>query len=196
MDGSDAGAGEHRHRAFRHHRHVDGDAVAPLHAELLERAGHADDLALQLGIGDAAHFPGWVVGLEDQRDGLALAGSDMAIDRIVADVERAVLEPLDADRIEAPVGDFGRRGEPVEPQRLLGPKAIAVLDRTGIHRGILLGGAIGALLGAGRAANPFVVVVAHGCSSARIVFGKSIAACGPLCEALAGTGELLVICPR
>ena len=43
---ADAGAGEHGDGELRNHRHVDGDAVATPHAELLQRVGgpvHLDD---------------------------------------------------------------------------------------------------------------------------------------------------------
>jgi len=33
VDGADPGAGQHRHRRFRHHRHVDEDALAFLDPE-------------------------------------------------------------------------------------------------------------------------------------------------------------------
>ena len=36
---ADAGAGEHGDRQLGDHRHVDGDAVAAPHAELLQRVG-------------------------------------------------------------------------------------------------------------------------------------------------------------
>jgi hypothetical protein len=39
VDGPDAGAGEHRHRCFGNHRHVDDDPVASLDTDAPEPAG-------------------------------------------------------------------------------------------------------------------------------------------------------------
>ena len=46
--GADARAGEHRDGQLGDHRHVDGDAVAGLDAERLERVGEAADLGVEL----------------------------------------------------------------------------------------------------------------------------------------------------
>ena len=45
---ADPGAGEHRDRQLRDHRHVDRDPVALLDAELLERVGGLLDLAMEV----------------------------------------------------------------------------------------------------------------------------------------------------
>ena len=88
-----------------------------------------------------------IVGLEDQRDRVAVSGVDMPVDRVVADVERAILEPADVDRVEAPVGDIGRAVEPVEPLSLLGPERVGLVDAAAVHRLVLLERAAGALPG-------------------------------------------------
>src|SRR3546814_8933324 len=49
---ADPRAGEHRRRALGNHRHIDGDAVALLDAELLQRVREADDVGEQRGIAD------------------------------------------------------------------------------------------------------------------------------------------------
>ena len=61
MRRADPGAGQHRDRQLRDHRHVDRDAVAGPDPELLERVGGLADLALEVGVGQR---PG-VAGLAD-----------------------------------------------------------------------------------------------------------------------------------
>ena len=81
-------AREHRHRQLRDHAHVDRDRRSLLHAELLERVGEADDVALEVRVRDRARlafrlaFP--VVG-----DLLSRAGLDVPVDAVEADVQRA-----------------------------------------------------------------------------------------------------------
>src|SRR3546814_12869587 len=53
---------------------------------------------------------------------------DMAVGRVVAEVEAAVLIPFDAHRIERPVGDGRRRRHPVDPLRLFGPEGVGIGD--------------------------------------------------------------------
>ena len=55
---TDAGARQHRHRQLGDHRHVDGDAVALLHAERLQRVGELLHLGEQVGIRDRARVAG------------------------------------------------------------------------------------------------------------------------------------------
>ena len=49
---ADARAGEHRHRGFRNHRHVDGDAIAFRDAETLQHVRRLAHLRMQLAIAD------------------------------------------------------------------------------------------------------------------------------------------------
>ena len=89
---ADPGAGEHRDRQLGDHRHVDGDPVAGLDAELEQRVGRLADLALEVGVGDR---PG-VAGLADPVVGdlVAEAALDVPVDAVVGDVELAADEPL------------------------------------------------------------------------------------------------------
>lgn len=50
--------GEQRNRQFGNHWHVDGDAVALLHAESLQRIGAAADLVEQVLVGENTVSPG------------------------------------------------------------------------------------------------------------------------------------------
>ena len=134
MHRPDPRAGQHGEGAFGHHRHIDRDPVALFDAHSLERVRHLDDLALQIGIGDLARIAFRIVGLEDQRDRIAMAVLDMAIDGAVADVEPAIGKPLDSDRIERPVRDGRRFGDPVEPLGLFGPEPVRILQAARIER--------------------------------------------------------------
>ena len=58
VDGADAGAGEQGDGQLGRHAHVDGDAVAFLDAEGLERVGELLHFDVQLGVGEAADFAG------------------------------------------------------------------------------------------------------------------------------------------
>ena len=90
--GADPGAGEHRDRQLRDHRHVDRDAVAGPDAELLERVGRLLDLAQEVRVGErprVARLADPVVG-----DLVAEAVRDVAVDAVVADVQLAAGEPL------------------------------------------------------------------------------------------------------
>ena len=52
VDRADAGAGEHGHRRLHHHRQIDADPVALLHAERLQHVGEPADPLVQVAVGD------------------------------------------------------------------------------------------------------------------------------------------------
>ncbi len=133
MNRADTGAGEDRDRRLRDHRHVDGDAVAFLDAARLQHVGEAADLGMQLLVGKLLVVLGIVTFPDDC--GLVTALGDMAVDAVVAGVERSILEPFDRDivRVVGGVLDLAERLDPVDAPGLLGPEAVRVLDRTGIH---------------------------------------------------------------
>jgi hypothetical protein len=94
---ADPRAGLHRGDALDRHRHVDDDAVALLDAACLQRVGEPAGLREQLAVGDLGDLG--VVGLEDQRDLVAEAGLDLAVQAVVRRVQGAVLEPLEERRL-------------------------------------------------------------------------------------------------
>ena len=143
VDRADPRAGEHRHRRFRDHRQIEGDAVALAGAQRLEAVRHPHHLGVQFAIGERARStpgssPSQTIAVSAERVG------EMPVDAIVTEVENAVLEPFDIDRIVGPVGDPRRRRHPVDPPRLLGPEAVRIVERARVERFILLGGAVGA----------------------------------------------------
>ena len=89
---ADARAGEHGDGQLGDHRHVDGDPVAGLDAQLEQGVGGLRDLALEVGVGDrpgVARLADPVVG-----DLVAEAVRDVPVDAVVGDVELAADEPL------------------------------------------------------------------------------------------------------
>ena len=97
VDRADARDREHRGDRLGDHRHVDRDAVALADAEPLEDVREALDLVGELGVGDAALVAG--LALPEQRDAVAVAGLDVAVEAVVGDVELAVVEPLRERRV-------------------------------------------------------------------------------------------------
>jgi len=92
VGGPDAGAREHRDGQLRDHGHVDGDAVAGAHAQLLERVGRLLDLPMQVREGDGPSVPRLadpVVG-----DLVTQASRHVPVHAVLGDVERATREPL------------------------------------------------------------------------------------------------------
>ena len=138
MDRADARAGQHGDGGFRDHRQVEGDPVALLHAQALERVGELADVAVQFAIGDRLVF-GRIVAFPDDR-GLVAAARQVPVEAVVRDVEDAVLVPLDRNvRIAVvDIPDDRRLPEPVDPFGLFGPEAVRIADRALVHLQIAL----------------------------------------------------------
>ena len=128
--GADAGAGQHRDDGLGDHRHVDRDPVAGLHAELGERVGGLRDLVLELGVGDVAAVVGRLADPVD-RDLVAAAGLDVAVDAVVRRVELAADEPLRERRVRPVEHLVPLLVSQVEPLGLLGPERLTVGRRRG-----------------------------------------------------------------
>ena len=90
--GADARAGEHRDGGLGDHAHVDRDAVAGLHAEVGERRGEPDHLAMELEVRERADVAG--LAFEDDRGAGARARGEVAIEAALGDVERRADEEL------------------------------------------------------------------------------------------------------
>ena len=93
MDGAKPGAGQHRLHGFRHHRHIDDNAVALRHALGAQSARKRGHTGLQLGIGDRMLAAGHRAVVDD-RHLIAATGLDMAVDRIPAGVNHGIGEPF------------------------------------------------------------------------------------------------------
>ena len=120
MDGAEPGAGEHGERRFRHHRHVDDDAVALVDALVGEHGGQRVHLRQHLGIGEFPDRAGDGA-VMDQRELVGAAASDMAVDGVAAGVAVGARKPA---AIDAGLGveDLVPGLEPVDGARRLGPE--------------------------------------------------------------------------
>ena len=120
---ADPGAGQHRHRELRDHRHVDADPVAALDAERAQRVREPADAGEQLRVGDRAGVA--ALALEVVRDLLAPSRLDVAVEAVVGDVELAPEEPLGEG--EVPFQDLVERAVPADVLlRLLGPERLGI----------------------------------------------------------------------
>jgi hypothetical protein len=143
---ADPCAGEHGHGGLGHHRQVDRHPVAALDAVGLERVGEAADVGVELGVSDDAVGGGGIVRLPNDRHVLR-AGGEVAVEAVGREVERAVLEPADAEvgLVEAGVLDLAERLDPVDPLRLFAPEALRVLGRGAVLGRVFLGADQGVL---------------------------------------------------
>ncbi len=141
MNGADARAGEHRDGRFRHHRHVEHDAVALADAEVAQHAAEHLRLGQQPMIGDGALYAG-ERRIVDDRGLLAAPGIDVAVDGVEAGVADAADKPAAVDAGLGIEHRF-RLFEPVDVGRRLAPKALrialparvdlVITARTGVH---------------------------------------------------------------
>ena len=124
VNGADARAGQHGEHRLRHHRHVENDPVALLHAEVAQHAAEHLGLGQQPVIGDGAFLPGERRVVDDRRL-LAAPGIDMAVDGVEAGVADAADEPAAVDagvRIEHGFGLF----DPVDGGGRFAPKTLRI----------------------------------------------------------------------
>ena len=132
MHRPDAGASEHCVGRLGDHRHIDGDPVALLNAARLQNIGHAANMLVQLTVADGFRFAR-IVALP-QNGNLIAARLQMTIDAIGADIYLAALEPTNLRLgTEARILNLGPARYPIARFCLLRPKAVRIVDRTGIH---------------------------------------------------------------
>jgi hypothetical protein len=126
VHGTEAGAGQHRDHRRGHHRQIDDHPVAAADAEAGQHAREPRHLVAQLGVGVRAGRAG------DRRvvheSGLvAVASVDVAVQRVVADVQLAVGEPAEerwARRVQRPA----RGPVPVDGLRGLQPERLRIVE--------------------------------------------------------------------
>ena len=90
---ADPRAGQHRDHGFRHHRHIEDDAVALDDAEILHDGGKRLHLMQHLGIGQPGDDAARQRRIVDQRQLVGAAARDMAVERVVAGVDHGAGEP-------------------------------------------------------------------------------------------------------
>ena len=137
VNGADPGAGEHRHRGLRNHRHVQGYAIALGGPQRLQDVRHPNNFGVEIAVSQRTDVAGLVTFPQDRF--LLRSLGEMTVDAIITEVENPVFEPAYVYRIERPVADPGRLPVPVQPLCLLRPEAVRVLDRAAVERIILVG---------------------------------------------------------
>ena len=120
--------GQHGNRPFKDHRHIDSHAVALIDAQFFQHIGKYLYIFVQFAIGERADNA-WFIGFPDKRLCICLSRRDMAIDRIVADVQNAIGKPCDIDRVIAPYTGLLRRGDPVNTLGLFQPETVIIFYR-------------------------------------------------------------------
>ena len=138
-------AGEDRDDRLGHHRHVDGDAVALLHAQGLQTVGKPAHVVAKLPVGDAVDRPAAArpaaLGLAFPQDRRLVAAPalHLQVEAVVGKVGLAADEPLRVRRFpfEHPVPLF----EPVQLLGHLAPEALGLFDRLAIHPVVIGAGA-------------------------------------------------------
>ena len=119
---ADAGAGEHRDRQLRNHRHVDGDAIAAPHTELLNALAARFTSSKRSSVGDDLAVSRLALPVEG--DLVTAPGIDVAIEAVYGDIELATVEPLGEGGI--PLQDSVPGAIPIELCRFFGPKPLWV----------------------------------------------------------------------
>ena len=144
MDGSDAGAGEHRNRTFDGQRHVDHYAIPFNHAERLQAIREAADQAIELVVGDDALAA--VFAQPDEGSAVATVRVGVPVERVDRDVRLRAHEPLVVDTI--PLENFCPGLGPLEVESIVSPEVFGVLEGTlALAREILLQAVRGYRLG-------------------------------------------------
>ena len=155
MHRADPRAGQHRHHGFRHHRHIEDDAVAFCHAEILHDGGKGFHLVQHLGIGEFGDSAcsGRICQrrIVDQRHLIGAAVRDMAVERVVAGVDDGAGEPA-AVKPHGGIEHFLRGLNPVDLARRLAPKTLGIPKRAGMDLVV-----------------PAAVLDVHGVAPARLV---------------------------
>ena len=97
MGRSNAGAGQHRHRRFRNHRHVDTNAIALDHPHALKHVGHLAHLPMQLGIGQRAGVPRFSFPYQGRL--ITPVGRQVPIETVIGNIDLTTPKPLGKGRL-------------------------------------------------------------------------------------------------
>ncbi len=136
MNRPDARAGLHGDHAFDRHRQVDQHAVTLLDAARFQAIGKTGNTTEQILVGDPRHLT--IIRLENQRQLVAQAGGDMAVQAVVRDIQLAIGEPLVKRRVRF-IQHLGERRLPAHmlPRQ---PRPITGIVLLGFTAQSLIGG--------------------------------------------------------
>ena len=133
-------ASEHGHGRLRHHRHVNRDAIALLHAKFFQAIGEAAHIIAQLPIGNLTNLrlAGLIerLGLPQNRCLSASSALNLRIEAVIGNVRLRSHEPLRIRRVP-----FQHAIPFCEPMQFRGdaiPEFFRAIDRLAIHLIVLL----------------------------------------------------------
>ena len=138
MNRADTRTGQHGHRRFRHHRHIDSDHVAFFNAFIQQDVGKAAHVAVQFFIGNVFALRG-IIAFPDNRR-LVPARGKVTVQTVCRQVQRAIFIPFNGDVT-------GRKGgvlyllirfDPVKDMALLTPEGVRGGNRLLIFLVVLL----------------------------------------------------------
>ena len=132
VDRTDPRTRQHCDQRLRHHRHIDDDAVAPLHAEAAQGPGETGNDLGELGIRVDRLRPG-ERRVIDQRRLVPAPPLDVTVKRVPARVQPPAREPAEERRPRV-VEDALPRLDPVDRGRRLRPERLRVVKRPTIDR--------------------------------------------------------------
>ncbi|CPR70395.1 Uncharacterised protein [Salmonella enterica subsp. enterica serovar Bovismorbificans] len=138
MHRADAGAGQHCHRRFRHHRHINRYHIAFFNAQIQQCIRETADIAMQFAIRDMFTLRR-VIAFPDNGGAIAIF-LQMAVKTVRRQIQRAVLVPFNRHIAwrKGGVFHFLVRRDPIENFSLFAPKRIGVVNRLFIFSLILL----------------------------------------------------------
>ena len=140
MDRADTRAGQHGHRSFRHHRHINSDYIAFFNALFQQDVGEAAHVAVQLFVRNMFALRSVITFPDDGR--LIPALGEVTIEAVRRQVQGAIFIPFNGDIA-------GRKGgvlhllirfDPVKDMALLTPEGVRGGDRLLIFLVVLLRG--------------------------------------------------------
>ena len=130
MHRADPRAGQHRDHGFRHHRHIEDDAVTLGDAEIGHDGGERFHFMQHLRIGefgDAARQRR----IMDQRHLVGAPAGDVTVEGVVAGVDHGAGKPA-AVQTHGGIEDLFSRLDPVDVARRLAPKPLGISERAGM----------------------------------------------------------------
>src|SRR5215467_4694478 len=126
MDRAETHRGEHREHGFGNHRHVNQNGVALADTQRAKDRAEAIYFCRQLAIAVAATLIG--LGRDEDERGLITAPRQVAVDRVMTQVELPVDEPA-SEGWPAVVQDSRKRSLPIDQRCALAPESVPVVQR-------------------------------------------------------------------
>ena len=97
MNRSNANARQHRNGKLRRHRHVDRYNIALLHAQTFKHIRKLTDFCMKLVVRQRPSISGFA--FPDDGVSVSIAGIDISVKTVVADIGFAAVKPPDVDSV-------------------------------------------------------------------------------------------------